>query len=178
MRTPDSRAQCRLVGQSVGRSVACKPVIKGLHCSFNDQLSEHIVITVGITKTPPALFSRVLRDSTPRFLHLLVGLSVGWSLVASILASRPLSQPWGSYPCLKAPIPATRPQSQPLCLNPSLLAPISASKPQSQPPGPNPGLQAQIPAYRPKSKPKGQNLSQKAQIPIARKRKLPICVKA
>ena len=158
MRTPDSRAQCRLVGQSVGRSVACKPVIKGLHCSFNDQLSEHVVMTVGITKIQLTLLSHVLRDSTPRFLQLLVGLSVGWSLVASILASRPLSLPQGTYPSHQAPIPAFMPQSQP--------------------PGPNFSLQAQIPAKRPKSKPEGPNLSQKAQILIARKRKLRKCVKA
>ena len=151
MRTPDSRAQCRLVGQSVGRLIACKPVMKGLHCSFNDQLSEHIVITVGITKTQPALFSRVLHDSTPRFLYLLVGLcwlvtrGLNSSLKAPIPALRLLSLPQGSYPSHQAPIPTSMPQSQPPGPNLSLQAPIPSSKPQS--PSPSPSLQAKIPAF-------------------------------
>ena len=119
---------------------------------------------MGITKIQLTLLSHVLRDSTPRFLQLLVGLSVGWSLVASILASRPLSLPQGTYPSHQAPIPAFMPQSQPPGPNFSLQAPVPSSKPKSPPPSPNPSLQAQIPASRPKSQPTGPNPSLQAQI--------------
>ena len=106
------------------------------------------------------IFSRVLRDSTPRY----VGRSVGW-LVGPLLGSgqeadnlyfhryREFSSPSSPSPPSHPPqSPASRPKIQSRGPNSSLEAQISASRPKSS-------LEVPIPAWRLQSQPGGSNPS-------------------
>ena len=130
------------------------------------------------------VFSRVLRDSTPRY--------VGWSVsrsVGSFLSSGPegaddlcfhiggnfvifFSVPPPATPCLnpglEAQIPVSGLKSQSQRSNPNIVAQIPISRLKSQSQGSNPSIVAQIPVSRFKSLSHGSNPSLEAQILVLR----------
>ena len=119
-----------------------------------------------LSRTSSMISSRVLRDSTPRYLGPLVGWSVG-RLVGQSVGRSPF---WAAAP--KGPMTYAFTQGKFLlhfqCTPPRFKAHIPGLRLKSHAQGSNTRLKAQIPGSRLKSQARGSNPRLEAQIPATR----------